>query len=105
MEKLYAALGGEPVKIPFNKAVYSYDFLYSSRTPDIDSFHQPKYLVVPPSVSNLWALCAAPEPSIRLTDLSDSFRIPFHPDSDPFAVAPWEFAAPELLLKLPGEVT
>ena len=103
VEELYAALGGEPIKIPLHEAP---DF-GSDYAPPLDnaSFHQPKYLVATPSVSHLWALCTAPEPRIRLIDFSESFRLPFRPDSQPLPGTPWRFAAPELLLSLPAEVS
>ena len=115
VEQLYEALGGKPVKIPFDEApgTGSYDS-YDSTPPDSDSYdsspldkaklHEPEYLVATPSVPHLWALCATTEPRIRIIDLSESFRIPFCPDSQPLPGTPRGFAAPELLLNLPAEV-
>lgn len=103
VEELYAALGGEPVKIPFHEAP-DYD-CYNAPPLENASFHQPKYLVATPTVPHLWALCIASEPRIRLIDFSESFRLPFHPESQTLPGTPWEFAAPELLLNLPAEVT
>ena len=105
VEQLYAALGGEPVRIPFEEGYESHDSSYYFPFSDGGPFHRPKYLVATPSVSDLWALCATSEPSIRLIDLSESFRLPFRPGSDPLPGTPKAFAAPELLLKLQNEVT
>ena len=100
VEQLYEALGGKPIKISLDEAL---DF-YRLDSLD-DESHTPKYFVVPPSLCYLWALCTTSEPSIRLIDLSESFRLPFDPETQYFPDPPWEFAAPELLLGLSGEVS
>jgi serine/threonine protein kinase len=103
VEEVYAALGGEPIKIPFHTAV---QYLCGLRPPtDLDSPHQPQYLVLPPLVSRLWALCSSSTPNIRLIDFTESFRAPFAPERQRLPGTPRIFAAPELLLELPSEVT
>jgi serine/threonine protein kinase len=96
---VYAALGGEPIRVPLCTA-----FRYASAHPrDSDSSHQPKYLVCPPAARKLWALCNSLAPSIRVIDFSESFFLPFSGQILPGI--PRDFAAPELLLKLPAEVS
>ena len=100
VEQLYEALGGKPIKISLDEAL---DF--HGLDPLDDESHTPEYFVSPPSLCHLWTLCTASEPSIRLIDLSESFRLPFNPETQHLPGTPWEFAAPELLLDLPREVT
>jgi serine/threonine protein kinase len=69
-----------------------------------DFHHQPQYLLYPPLVSRLWALCSFSAPSIRLIDFTESFPVPFA-EHRRLPGTPRSVAAPELLLKVPSEVT
>ncbi|KAF8535342.1 hypothetical protein BDD12DRAFT_808653 [Trichophaea hybrida] len=71
----------------------------------IESSHQPKYLVCLPSVSKFWALCNSSAPNIRVLDFGESFYLPFKFSGQVLPGTPEEFAAPELLLNLPGDVS
>jgi serine/threonine protein kinase len=94
VEEVYAALGGEPDTDPFPADRYP--------TPG-GSSHQPKYLVYPPDVSRLFALRNTSAPSIRVIDFGESFFLPFTGQAVPGT--PRTFAAPELLLDLPADVS
>jgi serine/threonine-protein kinase SRPK3 len=98
VEEVYAALGGEPSKVPFHEALR----MSTSKLPPTDSPHQPKYLVGTPHVPRLWELCSSSSqpPSIRIIDFTESFRIPFTPELQRLPGTPRDFAAPELLLNL-----
>jgi serine/threonine protein kinase len=97
VEEVYAALGGEPYTIPFS------DALGDASAHPRGSSHHPKHLVYPPTVPQLFALCNSSTPSIRIIDLSESFELLLSGQVLPGT--PMEFAAPELLLNLPGEVS
>jgi serine/threonine protein kinase len=97
VEEIYAALGGEPDTVPF-PAAHS----VASVTPG-GSSHQPKYLVYPPEVFRLFALCNTSAPSIRIIDFSESFLLPFIDQA--VSGTPRDFAAPELLFNLPADVS
>jgi serine/threonine protein kinase len=99
VEEVHAALGGEPDTDPFPADRYP---SAASVTPG-GSSHQPKYLVYPPDVSRLFALCNTSAPSIRVIDFGESFFLPFTGQAVPGT--PMHFAAPELLLDLPADVS
>jgi hypothetical protein len=103
VEELYEALGGEPFKVPFAQAPY----LSMSGLAPTDSPHQPKYLVSTPPVSRLWELCSSSlqPPNIRIIDFTESFRVPFSHELQRLPGTPRDFAAPELLLIMPSEIT
>jgi serine/threonine protein kinase len=78
-----------------------------SQSPTSHSCRLPRHLVEPPAVSDLWGLCTAAShslPSIRILDFTESFQTPFHPDYH-LPGTPICFAAPELLLSFPSEIT
>ena len=97
VQELYAALGGEPVTVPFSAA------LGSRPVPVEVPAHTPKYLVCAPPVPKLWALCHGSAQSIRVIDFGESFSLPFSGQELPGT--PLQFAAPELLLELPSHIT
>ncbi|KAA8914269.1 hypothetical protein FN846DRAFT_806204 [Sphaerosporella brunnea] len=73
VEEVYAALGGELITVPHSAALGRLD----ESTPQIESPHEPKYLVCPPSVSKFWPLCNSSTPNIRVLDFGESFCLPF----------------------------
>jgi serine/threonine protein kinase len=104
VEEVYAALG-EPVTVSMHDALRS---VYGrARHSDPKSAHQPQYLVYPPLVSRFWALCSSSPSNIRLIDFTESFPVTFAPSAENGRLpgTPRSVAAPELLLKLPSEVT
>jgi hypothetical protein len=110
VEEVYTALGGEPIKVPIGNALQWALEGYGSLTPVLgptDPHHQPNYLVCTPSVSRLWDLCSSSgkPPNICIFDFTESFRVPFTPDLHQIPGTPMEFAAPELILRMPSEVT
>jgi serine/threonine-protein kinase SRPK3 len=97
VDQVYAALGGEPIAVPFSDALDVEST--SGGTPS----HQPKYLIRPPSVETFFALCNSSAPSIRVIDFGQSFHLPFPGNTIPGTPLP--FAAPELLLNQPTAVS
>ena len=97
VQELYAALGGEPITVPFSQALG-----YHSIPVEVPT-HPPKYLVCTPPVGKLWALCSGSAQSIRVIGFGESFSLPFSGQELPGT--PQKFAAPELLLNLPSHLT
>jgi serine/threonine protein kinase len=104
VEEVYAALG-DPITVSMDDALQSVFCRAPHSEPE--SPHQPQYLVYPPLVSRFWALCSSSPSNIRLIDFTESFPVPFSPSAENGRLpgTPRSVAAPELLLKLPSEVT
>ena len=101
VQKLYEALGGKPEEVPLADA---FEVLCAGCPRPTASSHEPAYLISPPSVICLWSLCSS-APTIRITDFSESFRVPFVWSQQDFPATPRSVAAPELLLQMPTEIT
>ena len=97
VQELYAALGGEPITVPFSSALG-----FHSVTVEVPA-HPPQYLVCAPPVPKLWALCNGSVQNIRVIDFGESFSLPFSGQKLPGT--PLQFAAPELLLNQPSHIT
>ena len=97
VQELYAALGGEPITVPFSAALGFHSVPVEVPT------HPPKYLVCTPPTSKLWALCSGSVQSIRVIDFGVPFSLPFSGQELPGT--PRQFAAPELLLELSSHIT
>ncbi|KAA8908801.1 kinase-like domain-containing protein [Sphaerosporella brunnea] len=99
VEEVYEALG-HPITVSMQEALEG-AFGAAPQSSEI-SAHQPQYLVHPPLVSRFWALCSSSPSNIRLIDFTESFAVPFMGRLPGTAR---NVAAPELLLRLPSEVT
>jgi serine/threonine protein kinase len=112
VDGIYEVLG-KPLQVPRHEMPYGPICEFEgcedghSQSPTSHSCRLPRHLVEPPAVSDLWGLCTAAShslPSIRILDFTESFQTPFHPDYH-LPGTPICFAAPELLLSFPSEIT
>jgi hypothetical protein len=112
VEDVYAALGGEPIMVPFSAALDGVSVPLDRASASLDgvstspggSPHHPKYLICPPDVPRLLDLCNVSAPSIRVLDFGEAFFRPVF-SRQPVPGTPMEFGAPEVLLNLPAEVS
>lgn len=91
IDELYAAMGSPSRLSPVSSS---------------GTRHHPQRQVIPPSVSYMWSFCNSlvPGSSVCLIDFGESFHVPFSHDH-PFPGTPAHFAAPELLMPFPSEIT
>jgi len=103
VDEVYEAFGGKPVRAPYEDVFF---WMTDTRAPPPGSAWMPAYMVCTPPIECLWELCTkgANTPSVRILDLSESFRVDTRSALQRMPFTPRAFAAPEILLGLRSEV-